>query len=143
MAFLKIRDMEEADLIALRVLYNDVRSKEFNWEKQEQISEMDFDRDTNGERVLVLDEMGEVLGFVGIYEPENFIHHLYVNQNARGAGVGRQLLQAALATSHDAFTLKCVAENEKAFLFYKKMGFKKVSEGFSEDGRYFVLEGRF
>ncbi len=143
MAFLKIREMENADLTALRALYNEVRTKEFDWEKEEQISERDFDRDTDGERVLVLEQSGEVLGFVGIYEPENFIHHLYVSQNARGAGVGRQLIQAALATSHDAFTLKCVAENKKALLFYEKLGFKKVSEGISEDGRYFVLEGRF
>ncbi len=143
MAFLKIREMENADLTALRALYNEVRTKEFDWEKEEQISERDFDRDTDGERVLVLEQSGEVLGFVGIYEPENFIHHLYVSQNARGAGVGRQLIQAALATSHDAFTLKCVAENKNALLFYEKLGFKKVSEGISEDGRYFVLEGRF
>ncbi|WP_255377341.1 GNAT family N-acetyltransferase [Listeria sp. ILCC797] len=140
---MKIREMENADLTALRALYNEVRAKEFDWEKEEQISERDFDRDTDGERVLVLEQSGEVLGFVGIYEPENFIHHLYVSQNARGAGVGRQLIQAALATSHDAFTLKCVAENKKALLFYEKLGFKKVSEGISEDGRYFVLEGRF
>ncbi|EIA19836.1 GNAT family N-acetyltransferase [Listeria fleischmannii] len=140
---LQIRKMEKADLDALRTLYKEVRGRDFSWTKQEELSEMDFDRDTDGELVLVMENSGDILGFVGIFEPEHFIHHLYVNQNARGSGVGRELLLAALKTSKATFSLKCVAENEKALLFYKKMGFKKVSEGFSEDGRYFVLEGSF
>ncbi len=46
-----------------------------------------FEREASGERILVAeDEQRRVIGFVSVYEPGSFVHHLYVDRLSTVAG---------------------------------------------------------
>ena len=83
---------------------------------------------------------GSLVGFVSVDAEDNFIHNLFVLTRWLGHGVGSQLLATALASVGSPARLKCVAENTRAISFYQAKGWKKVGEGVSEDGKYYVLE---
>ena len=54
--------------------------------------------ETEGETLFVAeDESGDVVGFVSLYRPESFVHHLYVEPHLRNRGIGRALLDHAVA----------------------------------------------
>ncbi|GHY46459.1 acetyltransferase [Vibrio cholerae] len=73
--------------------------------------------------------LGNVAGFISIWEPDNFIHHLYVATEYQGQGVGSMLLNGA-KMKYDNLSLKCMVQNQKALNFYLSQGFEIVSQGF-------------
>lgn len=82
-----------------------------------------YARDTQDERVLVaVDAEDRALGFVSIYEPERFVHHLYVSRPHRGHGLGTALLAAATARLAGPAWLKVDASNQAARAFYRRRG---------------------
>jgi GNAT superfamily N-acetyltransferase len=79
--------------------------------------------------VLAQDASGVVVGFAGVDAPEAFIHHLYVDPPASGRGVGRALLEAALALAGGRASLKCHLRNGRALAFYERVGWRRGEEG--------------
>ncbi|WP_372893643.1 GNAT family N-acetyltransferase [Rhodosalinus sp.] len=79
--------------------------------------------------VTVAEEGGAVQGFLA--REGHFIHALYVAEGATGRGVGRALLDRAKAES-PALSLRTFAANGAALRFYRRAGFRIMSEG---DGR--------
>ncbi|MGI3039929.1 GNAT family N-acetyltransferase [Vibrio diabolicus] len=82
----------------------------------------DFVKDTDGEEVWVAVEQGVVIGFISIWKPENFIHHLFVNSTNLKKGVGLKLLNHAKTLS-SSLGLKCLTQNLNATQFYLSQGF--------------------
>jgi GNAT superfamily N-acetyltransferase len=72
---------------------------------------------------------GRVLGFVAVYLPDAFVHHLYVDPAHAGQGVGRALLTAALALARGRATLKCQERNTHALKFYRREGWMEGERG--------------
>jgi ribosomal protein S18 acetylase RimI-like enzyme len=109
---------------------------------QRTISLADFKSEVEGERVLVAALNERIVGYVSIWEPDWFIHHLYVDPKAHRAGVGKMLVShtLALATSNQV-SLKCQIANVGALRFYRSVGFMETREvGSDEYGRWVRLE---
>lgn len=74
-----------------------------------------------GERKLV--------GFVLIDPKTGWLDQIAVKPNAFGAGVGRELLNAAKRAAPDKIRLDVNADNFRALRFYKREGFTRVGAG--------------
>lgn len=74
-----------------------------------------------GERKLV--------GFVLIDPKSGWLDQIAVKPNAFGAGVGRELLNAAKRASPGKIRLDVNADNFRALRFYKREGFTRVGAG--------------
>ncbi|MBT0963959.1 GNAT family N-acetyltransferase [Denitromonas iodatirespirans] len=87
-----------------------------------------------GEDVHVATLAGAVVGFVSVWVPERFIHHLYVSPAHQGCGVGSALLRACEARYGRPMSLKCVTRNLRARRFYQQRGWRCEGGGVGEDG---------
>lgn len=124
----------------LNRIYRDVRRRHFHWLPDERIGNDDLGRDTVGEALYVAREHGAVLGFIAVWPPDRFIHHLYVDGAHQGRGVGSRLLDFVRRTYPAPLRLKCVAQNERARCFYLRRGWRVVGGGVDVDGNYLLIE---
>ena len=93
-----------------------------------------------GETLFVAeDDRREVVGFVSLYEPQSFIHHLYVEPRLRNRGIGSALLRHAVEVAGGSATLKCQLGNHAALGFYRHLGWVEVVAGTSEFGAWVTL----
>ena len=103
----------------------------------------DFGAVSQGEVVYVAkDVAGEVVGFISVYVPESFIHHLFIAPHAQRQGVGSVLLASLGDWLPSPWRLKCVRANRRALAFYAARGWQGVGSGESPDGEYVLLELR-
>lgn len=135
-----IREFEESDREALRHLYLESRKKAFTWSPIDHHQLADFDAHTEGERILVAVVEGEVLGFASIWEPESFLHNLFVHPSATRQGIGQALLGSCEKYFNKPSTLKCLVANFNALQFYKTQGWTILREETGTDGPYFLME---
>jgi len=87
-----------------------------------------------GEEVhlAVLEET--IAGFVSVWVPDRFIHHLYVSAQYQSQGVGSALLQACEAMYGRPLSLKCDVRNHRAQRFYRSKGWFPRETGMGEEG---------
>lgn len=137
MEIIKIR---KSDYPSLRILFLKERQTTFSWIEPSSFQLKDFDNEIKNEEVLVALIDTIVVGFIAIWMPDNFIHHLYVDQKYHDKGIGTQLLKAAIDKAHFPITLKCLENNTKAIAFYKRKGFEEKERGPSEHGDYILFE---
>ncbi|TCW83991.1 GNAT family N-acetyltransferase [Burkholderia sp. SRS-46] len=136
-----VRDAVAADTPALRELFLRARRATFAWQPDDAFALADFDAQTQGERLRVAeDEAGQLVGFVSVWEPDHFIHHLYVDQQQLRRGIGRALLHALPGWPATRYRLKCLRANDAALAFYRACRFVEIGAGFSGDGEYLLLE---
>jgi ribosomal protein S18 acetylase RimI-like enzyme len=133
-----IRAVEPSDLPALRNLF--LRSRRTAWEPSSSFALGDFDVQTKGElKIMALD--GErAIGFISVWEPDNFIHHLHVDPHFSRRGIGRALLRALPRRGATRYRLKCVSANAAALAFYRANRFMQIGEGRADDQDYLLLE---
>jgi GNAT superfamily N-acetyltransferase len=111
------------------------------WLPEQSRAAVDFAHASVGELVHVaVASNGEIVGFVSVQPSESFVHHLYIHVDARGKGLGRQLLSSLQPWLAVPCQLKCVRANQRALAFYIKFGWREVGCGESEDGPHAVLE---
>ncbi len=105
------------------------------------VSVDDFASETEGELTLVGVQDETIIGYVSIWEPEWFIHQLYIDPQNQGTGVGKALLLRTEALcSPNPISLKCQVANQSAYGFYRSMGFDESAEtGTSEFGDWVRL----
>jgi GNAT superfamily N-acetyltransferase len=127
-----IRAATLTDRDALADVYLTCRRQTFSWVDPVQYQRADFIEDTEGERVLVCECGGQIVGFSGVWRQDNFLHHLFVLPEHQGHGAGLALLRAAMRDMDGPARLKCVAQNARALRFYTGLG--GVIESTSEDG---------
>jgi GNAT superfamily N-acetyltransferase len=94
----------------------------------------DFDAVTQGEDIWVAQEGRAIAGFVSIYRPAGFIHHLYIDPSRHRRGIGRALLTFALRQCGGHADLKCNEANRAAQDFYLAAGFRPVEWGWAASG---------
>jgi GNAT superfamily N-acetyltransferase len=86
--------------------------------------------ETRDETILVAETAEEgVVGFVALYEPAHFVHHLYVDPALHGRGIGKALLSRAVALAGGSASLKCQTRNPQALAFYRRLGWTPGEEG--------------
>lgn len=126
---LKIREMQSTDLDQLRHLYKDVRQRTFDWMPEDSFHLHDFDKDTEGEWILVAEINNQIIGFAAVWVQDAFLHHLFLRPTHQRQGVGRKLLDACFAGQlRQPARLKCVIRNTPACRFYEKQGWLIESE---------------
>lgn len=135
-----IREMTPKDLSALRSIYLETRAVTFQWLNETDLNLDDFDRDTEGERIWVAEFAGQLVGFISAWEPDNFIHHLFVLPTFSGNKIGSALLSTCLENIGRPAQLKCVSANADALRFYRAKGWQTVSRGVSSDGEYQLMQ---
>jgi len=96
----------------------------------------EFTLQTEGEKIFVAPIHGNIAGFVSIWEPENFIHHLFVSPGYQSQGIGKALLNLCKNNYGRPLRLKCVIANTRACAFYEKNGWIAQSTGLGSDGEY-------
>ncbi|CAN7358753.1 GNAT family N-acetyltransferase [Acidovorax sp. LjRoot129] len=134
-----IRSALPENLTSLRALFFHSRRTAFFWEESSEFALEDFDLQTMGEMQLLAFDGDRLLGFISIWEPNNFVHHLHVHPDAVNRGVGRALLHALPGWSTTPYQLKCVAENTNALAFYRANSFVQIGRGRAKDQDYFLL----
>ena len=135
-----ITEFEEGDKEALRRIYLQVRQTNFVWMNSASFRLLSFDTDTSGEYIMVARVRDKIAGFVSAWLQDNFIHHLYVDNEYQNKGIGTQLLKRIIPTLKHPITLKCVKSNTPAIRFYLRNGWEPKSEATSEDGAYILFE---
>jgi ribosomal protein S18 acetylase RimI-like enzyme len=137
---LRISEITTEDIPALRSLFLTVRQTTFSWLDTTSYKLTSFDKETEGEFILVAHFDTTVAGFISAWIPDNFIHHLYIKNEFQGIGLGSQLLRAITDKLKFPITLKCLQENKEAISFYKKNGFIQKENGLSDEGIYILFE---
>lgn len=99
----------------------------------------DFDRTIEGEIVIVALCNGEPVGFASWWEPDNFLHNLFIDPDYSKQGLGRMLLQECLRNIGRPARLKCLVKNRNAMEFYRHLGWQSYTTGQSEDGEYALM----
>lgn len=138
---MKIRAAKEGDYPALAKIFLEARRDAFIWANASAHALHDFEEQTAGEMIhLAEDEHAEILGFISVWEAENFVHHLFVSPRHQRKGVGTALLDDLSSRRGGPFTLKCVAANGAALSFYRALGWRGIGSGTSDEGHYILLE---
>jgi ribosomal protein S18 acetylase RimI-like enzyme/RNAse (barnase) inhibitor barstar len=130
-----------ADLPRLAEIHAEARNAVGCYPRQEP-SEQQLSQQLEGEEILVAVMTGRICGFVSVWPPERFVHHLYVSPDAQGLGVGSLLLDACVTRYGLPLTLKCDHCNERAREFYWRRGWVTRDHGTGEHGPWdeLVLE---
>jgi ribosomal protein S18 acetylase RimI-like enzyme len=136
-----IRPADAEDRAALSDIYLQVRRSTFTWVDPGQFHETDFATHTRGERVFVCeDENLGIAGFLALWEPEDFIHMLYIRPRFQGQGAGTALLQSLPGWPMRSYRLKCLVKNGNAKGFYRSLGFHVTGHGSSPEGDYHDMQ---
>ena len=133
----RIRPFKKEDRFVLADIYFFCRVKSFTWLKADTFNLSDFEVDTEGEIILVLEEVNKnkVIGFAGVWAQDNFLHHLYIIEDYQGQSLGKRLLDECLnSVLKRPARLKCLAENKKAQQFYQKLGWEIIESHNLNDG---------
>jgi GNAT superfamily N-acetyltransferase len=124
---MEIRRARSEELAACADLYVRVLSETFTWLPAERHRRDDFLRAAGEEEVYVAVDGERIVGLAAFYRPQNFLHSLYVD--ARGAGVGKALLDHVIACADGPVSLKVQAPNRRAQAFYRREGFLCAEHG--------------
>jgi len=136
---MQIRTLQAADLPFLREFFIQIRKQTFYWLPNQDYQLSDFDHQIRGEKVLVAVNDDQILGFISIYQEDNFVHHLYVVPLRQKSGVGAALLQAAELSFTGTGSLKCLAKNQPALQFYQRQGWQNQGQFLTGDNAYILL----
>lgn len=126
-----IREANSTDISQLQKLFLIVRQKTFTWRDNSFFSLKDYEDYVLNEKVLVAEIEKSVIGFISIFEADNFF---------QGRGAGQLLLKNVIYLNDNPKTLKVEIPNKKAQLFYEKFGFKKISSHENEEIPYYLYK---
>ena len=124
---MEVRRARSDELGACADLYVRVLCETFTWLPPHRHRREDFLRAAKEEEVYVAVEGARVIGLAAFFRPQNFLHSLYVE--ARGAGVGKALLDRVAAEADGPLSLKVQAPNRRAQAFYRREGFLCTEHG--------------
>lgn len=80
--------------------------------------------------IYVFDSGEGILGFIGLQE--DYIAGIFTEENNRGRGIGKHLLQCA-KQNHSSLSLHVYLKNERAVRFYEREGFMIAGEQSDEE----------
>lgn len=108
-------------------LYQRVLRDTFTWLPAWRHNAQDFLNAAADESVHVAVADARIVGVASVFEPDDFIHSLYVAE--RGEGVGKALLDHVAARAKGPLSLKCQVQNLRARAFYAREGFREMERG--------------
>ncbi len=136
---LTIREFLDTDRDALREVFLAAREDASVWMTPDMHRLHDFDQSTAGEWIAVALWDSVPVAFASIWEPESFVHNLFVRPAFQGHGIGTALLRVCEAHLSSRATLKCLVANRVAQRFYLARGWRMLSEGVGPEGPYVLM----
>ncbi len=94
----------------------------------------EFEAATRDEEIWIAESAGGISGWVSIYLSDHFIHHLYVDPGQLHRGIGRALLDRAVARCGGSVDLKCNEANRAAHHLYVATGLRPAGWGWAPTG---------
>lgn len=139
---IRLRRSEATDLSALADIFLTTRLQAFHWCDPASFRLEDFVTQTTGEIIHVAEETngGGLLGFISVWPPDSFVHHLYVIPGHQRSGTGTALLKSLSTWLPLPYRLKCLTENHAALAFYRKHGWTDRGSGSDALGDYLLME---
>ncbi|WP_428607318.1 GNAT family N-acetyltransferase [Sedimenticola sp.] len=132
-----IEAVNQAELPKLCNLFNLARVKNGCF-PDETFEMAEFAQVIEGERLFVSRIANKITGFASVWEPDNFLHHLYVSPQYQRQGVGSALLDYCVNLFGLPMTLKCIKANVAACDFYEKHGWHIAEKAEGPEGKYFL-----
>lgn len=133
--FIQIVEKKDKDYSVIQGIYNMVQNE------MPFLSEIpDLKNALAGEVVYEAIADEDVIAFISLWEPDNFIHYLFVNPLYQSKGIGLQLITHLSEVYGRPLGLKCLSANANAIRFYKKNGFHEIYRGISAEGEYIYFE---
>jgi GNAT superfamily N-acetyltransferase len=77
----------------------------------------------DGWSLFVADDNGTIAAMLALHLPNLYLDQLFVAPSYQARSLGRQLLAFTRTQMPDEMYLRCVRENEKAWLWYEREGF--------------------
>jgi GNAT superfamily N-acetyltransferase len=126
---LVIRPGGEADLASAAALYERVVRETFTWFDASELTDGPFWDAAEVEELYLAERDGVLVGIASYYRPDDFLHSLYVEHDARGQGVGSALFDHVRQTALSPLSLKVQKRNTGAIDFYARRGLAFAGEG--------------
>ena len=123
-----IRDAVSSDREALASILFRASRDVFPLAGIERIDKTEFNRQTEGESILVAEEDSRPVAFASIWDAEHFLHHFFVDPDYHRRGIGRSLMVATMMRYGSSLSLKCNTANTRARAFYRAMGWIETNE---------------
>lgn len=136
---ISVRLARALDQAACARIFVETVTATFPNEPEESRTEAAYRHSTIGEEQWVAAEGGDIIGFISVYWPTNFIHSLYIRPDRQGQGAGQRLLGAVLPRAKGDMELKTDKANQRAFAFYQHLGWRVVGEGMAATGPWWRL----
>ena len=133
MVKMTLRPMAPGDEARCAGIMSRAMRQAFHWARVPDVDAASFQAFTADETVLVAEADGRVVGFASVYGPGRFLHHLYVDTDVQGMGIGRALLSEAVLRTGPSLSLKCQVRNENARRFYRACGWVEDEGAGGED----------
>ena len=127
--------------MACAALYARVARDTFTWFDSSELTDQPFWEAAPHEALYVAELDGRLAGFASLYAPDNFLHSLYVEEEARGRGVGSALFAHVRLYTDGVLSLKVQKRNSGAVDFYRKRGLAIAGEGDTDwpGGGWFLM----
>ena len=130
-----IRDFHHSDLGELVDVYNDAR-RLVECFRSEDVSSRRLRSLTSNESIQVAVVKQVVVGFISIWPPEKFIHHLYVRPSCQNLGIAKRLIKACQDRYGLPLSLKTLPANRNACDFYEYNYWELIVAGQGSEGPY-------
>jgi len=138
---LTIRRGGEADLAACAALYERVVRETFTWLRPEDLTDAPFWDAVPVEELYVAERHATLVGLASFFRPDQFLHSLYVEHNARGQGIGSALFDQVRQVATSSIALKVQKLNTAAIDFYRRRGLQIIGSGDEDQpgGGWFLM----
>ena len=133
-----IRRAEPNDIEACAKLYVEIGQQHFTWRADGFFRASDFRQCAAEEAVWVAVRGRSICAFLSYFEPEDFLHFLFVSECWRRQGVGSALLDHIRSRYGVPHRLKVDEPNQGARRYYARRGYTTAGAG-RNDGVAWVL----
>lgn len=131
---LVLREARPADRASCVQIFTDAAPLAYPRMVETAPSPIDFEAATREEDVWVAETQESICGWVAVYSPARFVHHLYVDPRHLRQGIGKALLDLAVRRCGGSAELKCDEANRAGQSFYQEAGWRPVEWGWSPSG---------
>jgi len=138
---IRVRPAETSDQDVLAEIYLAARRQTFPWMAIEKFRHEDYFKATAGEKVLLAELSGALVGFVSVVTEKSFVHNLFIDPAYQAKGLGKALLGAGIENLPRPVRLKCTERNVQACKFYERLGWRAIETVAGHpDGAYVLYQ---
>lgn len=127
------------DLAEAARLYHRVATATLLWMPPNSFTPEVFLEQARHETVWLAWMDGWIVGLAALYQPDSFLHSLYVDGARQGRGIGLALLNTVAAAARGPLSLKVEDQNVRARRFYLREGFREADRGVTDGSQWILM----